>query len=377
MHINRSIGTETEAGTGTPPGLPPSGDPIIDQSLTRIRLGLFWKSSKANWKMFKKNPVGVIGLIIIGIFAIMAAAQPILLATGVWDSATYDPKTGNDANKILVEKVVVANVDDVTDPATQVDRRRLIAEGHNVSVGDTFEVELFHPWPPSKEHLLGTDPNGADILSQLMFGARAAFGLGLMSAAVTVLIATTVGSVAAYFGGWIDSFFMRFADLLLMLPGLALLIVVSTLGRFRLWHLAVFLGLLSGFGGTAIVLKSQALSVKVKPFIDAARVAGGNSWRIVTAHLIPNVMPLSFLYVMFSVTGAISSEAILSFLGLLNIDMSWGLMINKTQSAGYLLNPTTWWLIVPAGMAVTLMAGAFYLAGRGMDEIINPRLRTR
>ncbi len=347
------------------------------EPLWRIRLRLMRQSFRDNWKLFKRNKVGLVGLTIIIMFALLGIAQPILFATGVWDARVYDVRTGNDTRERIIEMTVVANVDDVVDPLTQIDRRRLIAEGRNVQVGDVIQREIRHPWPPDKNHLLGTDPNGSDILSQLMFGARAAFGLGLLAATVTVFIATTVGSVAAYFGGWVDSFFMRFADLLLMLPILAVLIVASSFGRFKLWHLAIFLGLLGGFGGTAIVLKSQALSVKVKPFIDAARVAGGNNWRIVTAHLIPNVMPLSFLYVMFSVTGAISSEAVLSFLGLLNIDMSWGLMINKTQSAGYLLNPSTWWLIVPAGLAVTLLAGAFYLAGRGMDEIINPRLRNR
>ncbi len=350
---------------------------IPDRPLWRIRAGLLWESFKSNWKLFKRNRVGLVGLVVIILFAILGLAQPILFATGVWDAKIYDVRTGNDTRVRIAEMTVVANVDEVIDPTSQIDRRRLIAEGENVQVGDVIQRELKHPWPPDRHHLLGTDPNGSDILSQLMYGARAAFGLGLLAAFVTVFIATTVGSVAAYFGGWVDSFFMRFADLLLMLPILAVLIVASSFGRFKLWHLAIFLGLLGGFGGTAIVLKSQALSVKVKPFIDAARVAGGNNWRIVTAHLIPNVMPLSFLYVMFSVTGAISSEAVLSFLGLLNIQMSWGLMINKTQSAGYLLNPATWWLIVPAGLAVTLLAGAFYLAGRGMDEIINPRLRNR
>jgi peptide/nickel transport system permease protein len=350
---------------------------IPDRPLWRIRAALLWESFKSNWKLFKRNRVGLVGLVIIILFALLGLAQPILFATGVWDTKVYDVRTGNDTRIRIAEMTVVANVDEVVDPTSQIDRRRLIAEGENVQVGDVIQRELKHPWPPDRYHLLGTDPNGSDILSQLMYGARAAFGLGLLAAFVTVFIATTVGSVAAYFGGWVDSFFMRFADLLLMLPILAVLIVASSFGRFKLWHLAIFLGLLGGFGGTAIVLKSQALSVKVKPFIDAARVAGGNNWRIVTAHLIPNVMPLSFLYVMFSVTGAISSEAVLSFLGLLNIQMSWGLMINKTQSAGYLLNPATWWLIVPAGLAVTLLAGAFYLAGRGMDEIINPRLRNR
>ncbi len=88
---------------------------------------------------------------------------------------------------------------------------------------------------------------------------------------------------------------------------------------------------------SAIVLKSQALSVRVKPFIDAARVAGGGDWHVIFRHIVPNVLPLSFLYMMFTVTEAISLEATLSFLGLLNVPMSWGIMINTAATQGYLL----------------------------------------
>ena len=131
-------------------------------------------------------------------------------------------------------------------------------------------------------------------------------------------------------------------------------------------------------GGVAIVLKSQALAVKVKPFIDAAHVAGGSSAHIIFNHVIPNVVPLSFLYMMFTVTGAIQSEATLSFLGILNVSTSWGLMINLANTQGYLLQGDTyWWLVFPAGLAVTLLAAAFFLVGRAMDEVINPRLRRR
>jgi len=196
---------------------------------------------------------------------------------------------------------------------------------------------------------------------------------------VTVFIATSVGSVAAYYGGTTDAIFMRLADLLLMLPQLALLIALSSVFLdFHLWHLAILIGVLGGFGGTAIVLKSQALSVKVKPFIDAARIAGGSNMRIIFTHLIPNVLPLSFLYMMFTVTGAIATEATLSFLGLLNVDMSWGIMLQLAQNQGYLISGGNfWWLLFPAGASVTLLSAAFYLVGRGMDEVVNPRLRGR
>lgn len=347
---------------------------VMEEPLWRIRLRLAWRSFRKNWGLFVENRIGLIGLAIIGLFALMAILQPILIGTGVWSSSIYDPVVGNEPNAPTFVKTVV---NEVNDPDTEISFREALLDDPGTQIGDTVTVRL-QPAPPFEGHLLGTDPLGRDILSQLMFGAQAAFALGAIAAIVTVFIATTVGAVAAYYGGWVDTMFMRLADLLLMLPAIALLIVLSlVIPDFQLWHLAVLLGVLGGFGGTAIILKSQALAVKVKPYIDAAQVAGGNNRRIIFSHLIPNVLPLSFLYMMFSVTGAIAVEATLSFLGLLNIRMSWGLMIQVAQNQGYLLQPDKWWLVIPAGLAVTLLAFAFFLVGRAMDEVVNPRLRSR
>ena len=346
-------------------------------SLWRIRWTLFKRSFRANWKLFKSNSVGLVGLGIIALWGVAALMPSIFFATGYWTPAVYDPVTGLEPNPPTVTVTLVA---EKTDPLTEIDLRDLILDQRipqDLQIGESFDRPL-QPAPPYARHWLGTDPLGRDIMSQLMHGARAAFGLGFIAATVTVLIATMVGSIAAYFGGALDSFFMRLADLLIMIPALAVLIVLGAIIRFELWHLALVIGLLGGFGGTAIVLKSQALSVKVKPFIDAARVAGGSHSHIIFSHLVPNVMPLSFLYMMFTVTAAIQSEATLSFLGLLNVKTSWGLMINLANTEGYLLQGGTyWWMVFPAGLAVTLLAAAFFLVGRAMDEVINPRLRRR
>ena len=352
-------------------------DAVRHDSLWKIRWTLFKRSFRGNWKLFKQNKVGIAGLVIIAMWGILAFLPTVFFATGYWSQTVYHPVTGLERNPPTVTVTLVA---EKTDPLTEIDLRDLILDQRipqDLQIGESFERPL-QPAPPDSRHWLGTDPLGRDIMSQLMYGARAAFGLGFIAATVTVLIATMVGSVAAYFGGAIDSLFMRLADLLIMIPALAVLIVLGAIIRFELWHLALVIGLLGGFGGTAIVLKSQALAVKVKPFIDAARVAGGSHSHIIFSHLVPNVMPLSFLYMMFTVTAAIQSEATLSFLGLLNVKTSWGLMINLANTEGYLLQGGTyWWLVFPAGLAVTLLAAAFFLVGRAMDEVINPRLRRR
>ena len=351
----------------------PGGGPIVHEPLWRIRLRLFRRALGRNWRLFARNKIGLIGLGIILAFALMAIIHPFQRGR-VWDPASYDPVQGYDAPRtelLIIENDQVPEFGEIT-----LQNARLKATPF-VKVGETISIPL-QPAPPSAKHWLGTDPLGRDVLSQLMYSTRAAFLLGAIAAIVTVLIATTVGSIAAFFGGWLDSFLMRFADLVLLVPLIPVLIVVASLFTLTLPLLGILIGLLSGFGGTAIVLKSQALSVTVKPFVDAARVAGGSNAHIIFRHIIPNVLPLSFLYMMFTVTEAIALEATLSFLGLMNVQMSWGIMIYTAHSQGYLLSGTSyWWLLIPAGMAVTLLAAAFFLAGRAMDEVVNPRLRRR
>jgi len=305
------------------------------KALWRVRLELLWKGLRANAGIFAENRIGLIGLAVILFFGLLAVAHPILMAT-VWDETTYDPVTGY-----------------------------------------AYE-EVRQPAPPSAKHLLGTDPLGRDILSQLMYSTRAEFALGLIAALITVTIATTIGAVSAYYGGLVDTLFMRIADLIIMMPFISVLIVMSALMDLDLIQLAFVIGTFAGFGGTTVIIKSQALAISVKPFIEAARVAGGGHRHIILTHIIPNLLPLSFLYMMFTVTSAIFSEAVLSFFGLLNIRMSWGIMIYTAQTAGYLLSGAEyWWLLIPAGASITLLCAAFYLVGRALDEVVNPRLRKR
>lgn len=363
--------------TETPPADPVLDDALIsEEALWRIRLRLWSRSFNKNWEIFSRNRLGVVGVVLVAFFGFLAILHPILMAT-VWSDQIdiYDPVRGNDT--VILEKTVVPD-GEVTDPITEISFTEAMIFGNFFpEEGDVVLVGQA-PAPPNSKHLLGTDPFGRDILSQLMKSSQAAFTLGVIAAVSAVVIATTIGSVAAFYGGWVDSWLMRQADLILLLPLLPLLIVIGSLYTVGLWQLGLLIGILSGLGATAIILKSQALSVKVKPFNDAARVAGGSNWHIITRHIMPNVLPLSFLYMMFEVTGAIFLEATLSFFGLLTIPMSWGIMINTAHTQGYtLFGLRAWWLLLPAGLSVTLFAAGFFLIGRAMDEVVNPRLRAR
>lgn len=348
----------------------------LPESLWKVRWRLGWKAFKKNWKLFAENKIGLLGLGIIIFFALMALAHPVLRAVGPWqDDSIYDPVVGFDA--VTVDFEVVPSAADVVDPNSQIDMVNAQLWCFGALPGDTCSINQT-PAPPTSDHWLGTDPLGRDIASQLTFSTRAAFFLGTIAAVVTVVVATTVGSMAAFYGGWLDNFLMRLADLVLLLPLIPILIVVSGLFTVTMPLLGILIGILSGFGGTAIVLKSQALSVKVKPFIDAARVSGGSNMHLIFRHVIPNVLPLSFLYMMFTVTEAVSLEATLSFFGLINADMTWGIMLSTSQTQGYLRSGLEfWWLLIPAGVAVSLLAAGFFFVGRAMDEVINPRLRAQ
>ncbi len=307
---------------------------VLREPLWRIRWKLTLRGLAQNWAVFRESRVGMLGVYIIAFFGIFGALWPVMVNT-VWDPAVYGPVLG-------------------------------------------FDPSLVHPSPPSAAHFLGTDPIGRDVLAQLMFSTSREFLLGVLSALVSVVIGTVVGAVAAYYGGFADTFFMRTADIIMLFPFIPLLVVVGSMVRLTFLPFAVVLGLLEGFGSITIILKAQALSVNVRPYVDAARVAGGSSLHIIRAHIIPNVLPLSFLYMMFNVTTAILSEATLSFFGVLNIDMSWGMMIHTAEVAGYLLDFSKyWWLWLPSGLAITLFCAAFYMIGRGLDEVVNPRLRRR
>jgi peptide/nickel transport system permease protein len=308
-----------------------------------IKMKLAWRSFKENWKIFSESKIGVLGLWIVIIFAIAGFIVYPILASTVWKPSlsamvSYDPITGYDFTQAL------------------------------------------NPAPPSLHHLLGTDPLGRDVLAQLLYSTPREFALGILAALITVFLGTIIGTVSAYYGGAIDTFFMRLADLVLLFPFIPFLIVLSGMIQIDLLRLALIIGFISGFGGITIVLRSQAMIVKVKPFIESAKVSGASNPYLIVNHIIPNVMPLSFLYMMFNVTGAIFSEAVLSFFGLLNIKMSWGLMIYTADTAGYIVGSNIghyWWLWLPPGGAITLLCGAFYFIGRGLDEVVNPRLRRR
>jgi peptide/nickel transport system permease protein len=230
------------------------------------------------------------------------------------------------------------------------------------------------PVPSGNTYWLGTDNQGRDLYSQWMWGTRVALTVGLLAAFFSISIGVVVGLVSGYSGGKTDSVLMRFTDVILVLPGLPLVIILAAVLGAGIWNIILVISIV-GWPGTARVIRAEVLSLKERPFIDSARVTGASNIRIMFKHIAPNVLPLAFLFMTFAVSGAILTEAALSFIGLGDVNTpSWGQMLQAIQRSNVL--GSLWWLL-PPGLGITFLSLAFYLVGRGYEQIVNPRLRVR
>ncbi len=225
---------------------------------------------------------------------------------------------------------------------------------------------------PSSEHPLGTTDGARDVLSQLIWGSQIAMFVGYLGAFMVAFIGTTVGIVAGYFGGKIDEGVMRLVDILYGLPFIPFVIVLATIFGGSVWNVIFGIALLYWLS-TARVIRSEVLSIKEKPYIEAARAAGASHLRIMGVHILPNVFPLVALYTAIAVGYSITAQASIAFLGFGDPDVaSWGIMLQRVFVRQAL---DAWWWLIPPGLSITLVVLGAYLAGRGYEEVINPELQ--
>jgi peptide/nickel transport system permease protein len=224
-------------------------------------------------------------------------------------------------------------------------------------------------------YILGTDVFGHDIFTQLVYGTQNELAVGLSAAFIAVGFGTLIGLVAGYFGGFVDSLLMRFTDIFLTLPVLVIALLLAAVLGPSLFNLIIVISVFS-WAGISRVIRAQTLSLKERDFIKAAKVAGAGHRQIIFRHLAPNVLPFTFLYMAYTISGAIITEAILSFLGMGDpTSITWGMMLQYLRISGHTLD-APWWFL-PPGIAITLLSLSFYLIGRAFDEVVNPRLRAR
>lgn len=228
--------------------------------------------------------------------------------------------------------------------------------------------------PPSWRHWLGTDNIGRDIFSQLLTGARIAFLVGVSAAFISIVLGTFIGMIAGYGGKVMDSLLMRLADMVMVMPSLLVILLLSVLfGQLSIWIIVILIALFR-WPAVARVIRSQTLSLKQRPFIDMARVAGASHLRIIFRHILPNVLPMALLYMTFRVTSAIIVEAALAFLGFGDPNtVSWGMMLQWVWKTGHMFQAPYW--LLPPGICISLITLSFYMMGRAMEEVLDPRLR--
>jgi peptide/nickel transport system permease protein len=287
------------------------------------------RSTRRGWRMFPlaivSSPVGAAGAIILVVFTLVALAAPLI--------APFDPH--------------------------QVQR-----------MPDHSVAQLL---PPSSQYWLGTTYYGRDVLSQLIYGTRVAMIVGVVSAFFITAIGTNIGLIAGFFGGRIDMILMRFTDVVFGIPFLPFSVVLVALLRPSLGNIILTISCLL-WRTTARVIRAQVLSLRERPFVRAVRVAGAGNLRLMYVHILPNVLPMSILYVALGIGWAVLAEASLSFLGFGDPNMlSWGEILYEAYLTGSFRS--SWWVVTPPGVCTALLVASAFMIGREAETIVNPRLR--
>jgi peptide/nickel transport system permease protein len=226
--------------------------------------------------------------------------------------------------------------------------------------------------PPSFAHLFGTDEVGRDLLSRVIFGARASLLAGLVSVGIAIAAGVPLGLIAGYAGGLVDGLISRLTDAMLACPFLILAIALAAFLGPSLSNAMIAIGITA----TPLFIRltrGQVLGIKSEDFVEAARAIGNPPWRIALRHILPNVMPQLLVQASLTVATAIIAEASLSFLGLGQQPPapSWGSMLNAAQR--FLVNAP--WLAVWPGLAIMLTVLSFNLLGDGLRDALDPRAK--
>jgi peptide/nickel transport system permease protein len=295
---------------------------LTTESLRRERFSTSVRRLKEFWNLYKASHIGMFGVLLILAFIAVALAAPWI--------APYDPRA---------------------------------------LVGRPF-------LPPMEEHRLGTDQVGRDIYSQLLWGSRISLMVGLLASAFSVAIGTAIGLLSGFFRGPVDSILMRITDLFITLPSIPLMLILAAILGRSVWNI-IFVIAITGWTGTARMVRAQTLSIKERPYVEAARSVGARDSQIMLRHILPNIVPLIFANAIVGTVNAILAESGLSFLGLGDpTKSSWGLILRHANEVGAMATGRLWF-IIPPGVCIMLIAIGFAFASYSLDQILNPRLRKR
>ena len=291
-------------------------------SLRRERFSTSVRRLRGFWALYKQSHIGMLGIFLVLAFISVALAAP-------W-VAPYDPRA---------------------------------------LVGKPFER-------PGEDHILGTDQVGRDIYSQLVWGSRISLMVGLFASVFSVAIGTAIGLLSGYFRGPIDTVLMRITDLFITLPNIPLMLILAAIIGRSVWNIILVIAV-TGWTGTARMVRAQTLSIKERPYVEAARSVGARDSQIMFRHILPNIIPLIFANGIVGIVNAILAESGLSFLGLGDpTKPSWGLILRHANEVGAMATGRLWF-IIPPGVCIMLIAIGFAFSSYSLDQILNPRLRER
>ncbi len=240
------------------------------------------------------------------------------------------------------------------------------------------------PYPPNAEHLqnileppcaafpLGTDRLGRDVLSRLLYGGRVSLWVGFVAVGISISIGTVLGLVSGYFRGWVDELIMRLVDIMLCFPSFFLILAVIAFLEPSLINIMIVIGLTSWMGGARLV-RAEALTLRERDFVAAARLAGCPVWQILFRHILPNSLAPILITATLGIAGAILVESSLSFLGLgvQPPTPSWGNMLMD----GKIAIETAPWLSIYPGLAILITVLGYNLLGESLRDIFDPRLK--
>lgn len=283
--------------------------------------------TKDFFKRVGSSKVGLIGLMVFGCFVFLAVAAPLITPYGPQEK-TY-----------------------------------------------TADGALVRLKPPTYQHLLGTTFMGRDVFSQLIWGTRPALIIGFLTAIGVILVGVNIGLISGYYGGRIDNFLMRITDVFMGVPFLPFVIVLLSLFGKSLDKIILAMVLIM-WRSSARVIRSQVLTLRERPFVDAARISGAGSLKIIYFEIAPNILPIALVNIVFAMAWAIITEASVGFLGFGDPNIiSWGTMIYEAFSSQMI--GRAWWWVIPPGVSIMVLVTAVYFIGRTYEEVINPRLQKR
>jgi peptide/nickel transport system permease protein len=297
--------------------------------------------------LLPRSPKVIIGLVILGVFAAIGVVGPLI--------APYSP----DYHPTSIGQAVAQHwVRLVSPPAG--------------TPGLPYPV----PLPPSTAHLLGTTFYAQDVLSQMLWSTRSTVVVGFLAGLIATALSVLVGVSAGYLGGRADEELSLLANVFLAIPGLPLLIVLASYTTRATSSPIVIAAIVSvtGWAYGARVLRAQTLSLRNRDFVEAARVSGEGSLRIILVEVLPNLLPIVAASFLFTTLYAIGAYVALSFLGLAGTGWNWGLMLYWAQSQSAVISGWWWWW-VPPGLCIALLGTGLALLNFGIDEYMNPRLR--